>query len=82
MRELVIIGVTLCSAIGLGNYKFEYFVQQKKITQITNDIKEVRTSLGTLKKLLVNPKKMEKTKADIKRIEGELSDLKGDIKKS
>jgi uncharacterized protein (UPF0335 family) len=29
----------------------------------------------------VNPKKTEKTKANIERIEGELSDLKGDIEK-
>ncbi|MFT4579947.1 MAG: hypothetical protein ACI9UO_002798, partial [Nitrospinales bacterium] len=72
MRELVIMGVTLCSAIGYGYYEFEYSVQQKKITKITQEIKEVRTSLGTLQKLLVNPKKVEKTKADIERIEGEL----------
>jgi septal ring factor EnvC (AmiA/AmiB activator) len=81
MRELVIMGVTLFSAIGYGYYEFEYSVQQKKITKITQEIKEVRTSLGTLQKLLVNPKKVEKTKADIERIEGELSDLKGDIEK-
>lgn len=81
MRELVIMGVTLCSAIGYGYYEFEYSVQQKKITKITQEIKEVRTSLGTLQKLLVNPKKVEKTKADIERIEGELADLKGDIEK-
>lgn len=30
---------------------------------------------------MVNPKKTEKTKANIERIEGELSDLKGDIEK-
>ena len=81
IRELVIMGITLCSAIGYGYYEFEYTVQQKKITKITNEITEVRASLGTLQKLLVNPKKMEKTKADIKKIEGELSDLKKDIKK-
>jgi septal ring factor EnvC (AmiA/AmiB activator) len=81
MRELVVIGVTLCSAIGFGYYEFEYSAQQKKLTQITSEIKEVRASLGVLQKLLVNPKKVEKTKADIKRIEGELSDLKGDIEK-
>jgi septal ring factor EnvC (AmiA/AmiB activator) len=81
MRELVIIGVTLCSAIGFGYYEFEYSAQQKKLTQITSEINEVRASLGVLQKLLVNPKKVEKTKADIKRIEGELSDLKGDIEK-
>lgn len=81
MRELVIIGGTLCFAIGFGFYEFEYSVQQKKITKITTEIKEVRESLGTLQKLLVNPKKVEKTKADIVKIKGELSDLKGDIKK-
>jgi peptidoglycan hydrolase CwlO-like protein len=81
IREFVIIGSTLLFAIGFGYYEFEYSVQQKKLTQITSEIKEVRTSLGTLQKLLVNPKKVEKTKADIKRIEGELSELKGDIKK-
>jgi cob(I)alamin adenosyltransferase len=80
-RELVIMGATLCFAIGFGYYEFEYTVQQKKLTNITNEITEVRGSLGTLEKLLVNPKKVEETKADIKRIKGELFDLKEDIEK-
>jgi hypothetical protein len=68
VRELVIIGGTLCFAIGFGYYEFEYSVQQKKITKVTNEIKEVRASLGTFQKLLVNPKKVNKTKADIKKL--------------
>jgi len=82
IRELVIIVGTLLSAVGYGFYQFEYTVQTKKIQVLEKQSRETQASIVALQKALIPPARIQKTKAEIVTVEGEIVDLQATIEKT
>ncbi len=82
IRELVIIVVTLLGAVGYGFIEFEYNVQTKKIKEIEEQLTQTQTLIGALQKVMVSPVRNQKTKAQIKKVEEEIVELRTAIEKT
>jgi len=82
IREIVIVVGTLLSAVGYGFYQFEYQVQIKKITQLEKQSREVKASIETFQKILINPSRVKQTRAEIKKIKDEIIELQTTIEKT
>ena len=82
VRELVIVVGPLLSAVGYGFYQFEYQVQTKKVALLEQQSRETQASIGAFQKILINPSRVKKTKAQITKIKNEIVELQTTIKKT
>ena len=82
VREIVIVVGTLLSAVGYGFYQFEYQVQTKKVALLEQQSRETQASIGAFQKILINPSRVKKTKAQITKIKNEIVELQTTIKKT
>ena len=82
LREFMIIGLTLVFGVGYGYYEFEYTAQNKELDKIAIEMTQVQSSLNAFQKILIDPGKVKKTKAEIVLISEDISKLKQEIEKA
>ncbi|MBT5472467.1 MAG: hypothetical protein HOK41_17825 [Nitrospina sp.] len=81
-RELLIIGLTVLFGIGYGFHEFEYAPQNKKLKTLTMEITQAQSSLGAFQQIMVNPKNVEQTKAQVINTKEKIEKLEQDIEKA
>ncbi|MBT3922837.1 MAG: hypothetical protein HOF21_09710 [Nitrospina sp.] len=82
IREIIIVVGTFLFAVGYGFYEFEYIPQMKKFADLEKQSKEVQASIGAFQKILINPSKIKKTTAQIKKIKNEIEEMQAAIEKT
>ncbi len=79
MREMMIIGATVIFGVSYGYYEFEYVSQNKKLKNLKAETVQVQATLGAFQQMMKSPGNIKKTKAQIVRVEEDISKLKKEI---
>ena len=80
LREKVIMITMTLVVVGLGFFKLEYEVQEKKLKKITSQINRTSTSLNSLAKIIPAAASVKNIEQKINRFKENNAQLKKDIK--
>jgi Tfp pilus assembly protein PilO len=80
LREKVILVTMTLVVVGLGFFKFEYEVQEKKLKKITSQINKTNTSLNSLARIIPAAASVKNIEKKINNFKDNNAQLKKDIK--